>query len=141
MTEPRKRLVPSDANSAEVLGDLAAGEIVRCKIERPRNAKHHRLAFALMKEVYKNQKLYSTFEIMYDALKVATGHFDLFVLPGGEKVLRPRSLAWHLMDQTEFEHWWSKFLDVILNQILPATNKAALEKHIYDMLGERGPEK
>lgn len=133
-------LHPSDTASYEALSGMQDGEIVRCEISRPRNARHHRLAFALMKEVFKNQTMYSTFENMYDMLKYATGHFDMFVMPGGEKVIRPRSLAWHMMDQTEFQQWWDKFLDVILNKIIPATKRADLEKRIYEMLGERGPE-
>lgn len=132
-------LHPSDTNSYEVLNAMQNGELVRCEISRPRNARHHRLAFALMREVFKNQTMYSTFENMYDMLKYATGHFDMFVMPGGEKVIRPRSLAWHMMDQAEFEQWWDKFLDVILNKILPATKRADLEQRVYEMLGEVTP--
>lgn len=132
-------LAPSDMNSYDVVSAMTEGEVVRCEISRPRNARHHRLAFALLKEVYKNQQIYSTFENMYDAIKIATGLFDMFVLPGGERVFRTRSLAWHMMDQSEFNEWWDKFLNVILNHIIPATKRADLEQRVYEMLGETTP--
>ena len=132
-------LGPSDENSYNVLDKMQNGEIVRCEVSRPRNERHHRLAFKLMKEVYKNQNLYSTFETMYDAFKIATGHFDMFIMPSGEKVIRTRSLAWHMMDQTEFQQWWEKLLEFLTQKVIPSLNRKDLEQHVYEMLGGPTP--
>lgn len=138
------KLIGSDSHSEEFLATISNGEVVRCEIVRPRNERHHRLAFALMREVFKNQSMYATFQCFYDAIKMATGCFDTYYVQDFDGVYREtrrmRSLAWHMMDQTEFEEWWNKLLDVILKYILPATARADLEKRVYDMLGERGPE-
>lgn len=133
-------LHPSDSHSYDVLAAMPDKEVVRCEISRPRNRRHHNLAQALISEIYKNQTMFATRETMVDAIKIAIGHYDAFTNVLGKEVVRPRSIAWHMMDQTEFEEWWHKFLGVILTNILPHANNTELEKHIYHMLGERGPD-
>lgn len=132
-------LIATDTYAHEVLDGMPNMEIVRCEISRPRNRRHHNLAMGLLRIVFENQMEYATLETMLDHIKIIIGHYDAYTLKDGTKVAKLRSIAWHEMDQAEFEEWWDKFLVVILDSILPGTKRPDLEQRVYEMLGEITP--
>lgn len=132
-------LAASDDHSITILRGLKDGETVRCKINRPRNPRHHRLAWAMIGLIFKNQERFPTEEAMVDAIKYMTGHFDEIELPNGKRFHKLRSLSWEKMDQTQFKQWFDRFVQVTLEHIIPGLNKADFEREIYAMIGEKVP--
>ena len=136
-------LFPTDADSAEALEKIKSGEVVRCEIVRPRNARHHRLAMALLQEVFKHVQdfnTYPSFKIFYDNLKVGVGCCDWYKTPEGHEYAVPRSWAWHMMGQEEFQQNWDVVLKYITTRLLPGVSNADLEKRVYQILGGPWPE-
>lgn len=136
---PQNTLAASDAVGSEDISKIPLGEEVFVKITRPRNPRHHRLAFALLNVVFDAQDRYATLDGMLDAIKVAVGHCDERTTLDGKLFIVPRSISFSAMDQTAFKQFYDKMLKVVLENILPHTHKEDLEQQIYNILGERGP--
>lgn len=131
------RLGAYDALSAEAISNINLHEIVTASIRRPRNEKHHRKLFALLKVVFENQSLFATTEELLGALKLATGLFDTGKTIEGVPYARPKSISFAAMDQHRFEQWYDKAVNVILTKILPNTDRTDLEAQVLEILGEQ----
>jgi hypothetical protein len=131
-------LAPSDDNATVIVRALKDGETVHCKIRRPRNPKHHRLAMALLQLCFEHwgRDKFATYDGMYDDIKFKTGHFDIYEMPNGRAVIKFRSLAWEKMDQNSFRQWWDKLLDLVHKEIIPGVGKKEFEAEVYAMIGE-----
>ncbi len=128
-----------DAISAEAIAGIKAHETVTVSIRRSRNGKHHRKLFALLKIVFDNQTAFATTEQLLDALKLATGLFDIGKTVDGIPFTSPRSISFASMCQSEFEQWYDKAVEVILTKILPGVNRADLEAQVLEILGDYQP--
>lgn len=122
--------------SMEVIEAMKNGEIVTAKITRTRNGKHHRKFFVLIGEVFKNQERYPTMEHLLDAIKIATGHYEMIHITKTKQVYKPKSIAFANMDQAAFEQFYDKVVTLIVTKILPGTNRQDLEDRVMEILGE-----
>ncbi len=130
----------ADQLAIDALAKMQDGEVTHLKITRPRNVRHHRKAFALLNLVFEAQEQYATLEDMLDDIKIALGHCRIFYGMGGAQRIIPSSISFSAMDQTSFEEFYRRMVDLILTKILPHANRADLEQRIFEILGERGPE-
>lgn len=130
------KLGAADPISAEAIAGLKFGEALTAKIQRPRNPKHHRKLFALLKVVFDNQTTYATTEQLLEALKLATGLFETGLTVDRMPYVRPLSISFASMDQHSFNEFYDRAVDVILTKVLPNTDKADLEKQVLEILGE-----
>lgn len=136
-------LFPTDVVSDEVIGKIPQGVVVKCEIVRPRNERHHRLAMALLKKVFSTVQdfdTFPTFKIFYDHLKVNVGCCDWYTAPDGTRYAIPRSWAWHMMDQAEFQENWDVVMKYVTTVYLPGVDNAVLEQEVYEMLGGPTPQ-
>lgn len=134
-------LVAADQESAKVLEKMHEGESIHVKGSRQRNPGHHRKAFALLNEVYQSQTYYATLEDMLDDIKISIGHCKKVIsLQGGVVRYIPKSINWGSMDQTTFEQFYDKMVNFIISEIIPLTKSADLERRVYEILGEPGPQ-
>jgi hypothetical protein len=128
------KLVPADEASRAILSKIKTGDVVRVEVKRPRNTAHHRKFFALLNVVFENQEAYENPDHLLLALKYAVGHCDIVIAKDGSKMPIGRSIAFHKMNQAEFEAFYEKCLDVIAKHFLPGVETDALRAEVEGFL-------
>lgn len=130
-------LHPMDAAGEDALRKLKNGEDVQVEIKRPRNIKHHRKFFALVNLVFENQDHYQSVDHLLVALKVALGHCDTVILKNGGVGYIPKSIAFHKMDQSQFEEFYDRTCDIIAKHFLPGVTSDNLKAEVESLIGIR----
>lgn len=105
------------------------GEVIRVKLMKDRNPRHHRLFFALLRMVFKNQEKYLSQEALRFAVTIQAGWVDEIKLSGDKVALRPKSIAWGRMDQLEFKDYFAAALRAI-PELLPQFDGVDLEQEL-----------
>ena len=128
-------LIPETEADAIVLEKMAQGATWCFSVHRERNAKHHRKFFSLIRVVWDNlpEQLddhYPDIEHLRAEITMKAGHFTTFTTTKGERVYLPKSIAFDKMDQTEFDAFYSKVVDIILKHFLPVEREDLLDFHI-----------
>tara|TARA_R100000900_G_scaffold116787_3_gene91748 strand:- start:967 stop:1386 length:420 start_codon:yes stop_codon:yes gene_type:complete len=127
-------LVPSDEASQQALSRLKADGYVVAHISQPRNLKHHRLFYALMRKVFENQERFKTIDEMIIAIKVGIKHCDQYPLKNGNVCYIPKSISFEKMEQLEFNEFFDRAINLIIKDIIPNTDKKELLAEVYQML-------
>ena len=125
-------LIPETEEDAIVLEQMAQGETWCFSVHRERNAKHHRKFFSLIRVVWDNlpevmDDHYPDIEHLRAEITMKAGHFTTFTTTKGERVYLPKSIAFDKMDQTEFDAFYSKCVDIILKHFLPVEREDLLD--------------
>ena len=129
-------LIPSDTNADEWLATIGEGKEVTVTARKARNARQHKLLFALLRIVTDNSDQWPNAYALLDALKMATGHVDLIRGIGGQVIAKPASISYASMPQDRFSEWFKRALDIVARDILnTAPDDVAAE--VYAMIGER----
>lgn len=103
--------------------------ILSCK--QPRNIKHHRKLFSLVRAVVENSEVYETEEMALDAIKLAAGHVDWIPHPQtGELVPRPKSISFEAMDQVIFDEFYENAIRGVLRWIVPQMTRMDLDQAV-----------
>lgn len=123
-----------DAAGAEALADVPTDAIVRVDIRRPRNVRHHRKYWALLNAVFPHQSVYPTLESFAAAMKAAVGLAEPIRLPDGRIVLYTGSISFGSMDQTTFDQFYERVVQIILTRIVPGVSSTELERQVCDIL-------
>ena len=156
LIKSKNSLIPSDTHSQEAFDRIPDGEVVRCETSRPRNARHHRLAMALLREVVFPQvqdfSTFPDFETFYRQLKIGVGCCEWIeagadicdqtghvLIRKGDFYPVPLSWSWEMMDQTTFQETWDIVVKYITTRLLPAVKNEDLEQRVYEMLGGPTP--
>jgi hypothetical protein len=130
------RLTGADLRADEFLAGIKERSEVIVTIRRPRNPKHHRLAFAVMKKVVDNCDLWPSVEILLDDLKLATGHAELRINAfTGERQFKAKSINFAAMSQDEFRPWFDKVIDKLAGVL--GTESEALLAEVLAMVEPR----
>ena len=127
-------LRPDDVQAEEALRSVGQGEVVALVLKRPRNSKHHRKFFALLKLVYENQEHYESMDALLIALKVALGHCFPVILRTGQTAYVPKSISFAKMSQDEFEVFYEGVVKIVVTKFLPGVNREDLEAEIMTMV-------
>lgn len=124
----RKRLggllEPADDIGVAALQKWKAGDIVICDIRKPRNPDHHRLFMALLALAFDATERFENADALRAWLKCQVGHADYFPMKDrdcphcgstitGDLVAIPKSMSFSKMDQTEFDAFFDKCMDVL----------------------------
>lgn len=115
---------------------LRNGDTVLCTIRRPRNYEFHKKYFALLRLTYQNlpyliqqqMQIFSE-EDMLDCLKIDLGLYTT-VYHGGKRLVKTGSISFAKMDQSEFEQFFSRSVDIILQVYLRGTDRQALLEEV-----------
>ena len=121
------------ADGAE-MPHVKIGAVVKVKISQPRNAKHHRKFYALMNLVFQNQETYETLDDLVYAIKIATFHCKGYLKADGSTFYVPRSIAFHKMDQTQFNEFYDRVLRLICDRVIPGLGESDLKAEIESMV-------
>jgi hypothetical protein len=129
-----QKLAAADPVSLEALESIKLKETVTAVIRRSRNPGHHRKLFALLSIVFPHQRQYATTQDLLNALKVATGLFDVGKTIDGIPFMIPKSISFAAMSQTEFEQWYDRVVEIITTRIVPNVNSDDLEYQVQEIL-------
>lgn len=134
LIKEKGRLAAADPISEECLSKIKEGSTVAAAIRRQRNPAHHRKLWALLNAVWENQQTFATTQDLLQAIKIATGLFDTGKTVDGIPFIQPHSISFAAMDQTRFEQWYDKAIDVVLTKILPNVCREDLEMRVHEII-------
>lgn len=132
----RGRLVPVDAEGINLVNSIKAGQSVLAEVIRPRNIRHHRKLMALLNVVYPNTRYPNTYALL-SALKTYLGHYEVGVTKGGKEIAVLKSIAFHAMDQQEFEAFYEGCIQAISEHFLPGVTSEQLRAEVEEFLHPR----
>ena len=135
-------LLPVDAKGQLLLARIQPNQLVRVDIRRQRSNKHNRLFWALMETVHKNlphryDNVYPTVDSLVDAIKLEVGCFETVVTLAGEILRRPGSIAFHNMGQDDFNEFYNRVCDIVIEHFYPGMPTEDLKREIEQMTGIR----
>lgn len=129
--------MPYDPQSGEWAEKIKAGQVIRGKFTKMRNAAFHRKFFALLNLAYeywepgeidsKYGKPEKNFERFRKDLTILAGYYDTVINIKGEVRVEAKSISFASMDNDEFEKLYNAVLDVVLKRI-PVLSEMGREK-------------
>ena len=129
-------LVPMYGSDYDEKQRLKVGDTVLCSVKRPRNYELHKKYWALLRLTVTNlphliqqQMQIFTEEDMLDCLKVDLGLYTT-VWHGGKQIIKTGSISFAKMDESEFERFFQRSVDVILRIYLRGTDRQDLMEEI-----------
>jgi len=130
-------LRPADEAGCEALRKIANGKLVIVEVKQSRNLQHHKLFWALMTTVWENSdhSRYPTVEDFAGAVKICLGLRTRIELPNGTIGFIPGSIAFHKMDQGEFDKFYERVCDLIAEHFLPGVTSDELRNEVNLMIG------
>lgn len=141
-------LAPANDADSDALERVKTGEVVRCKIVRPRNIKFHRKFFALIEflfdiwsetvapRTYRGTPVMPNLNRFRRDLIILTGRYDATYNALGEVRLEAQSMSFANMGEAEFERLYSDVIQVALDRVLnrPDLDEGAVRAIVEDIL-------
>lgn len=126
-------LVPLYNSDLDMKRRLRVGSTVRCKVSIPRNYRHHKKFFALVRLTFDNlpEHLAKYWHIhnehdMLRRFKRDLGYFTSFINEYGEREIEYQSISFASMDQFEFDRFYNQCIDLVLHTYIPGINRIDL---------------
>lgn len=121
---------------------LKIGEIYKAKITIPRNIKHHRKFFAMLKTCWEYQseerraKMFqNSFDLFRQTVLLAAGISNRIWDVNGKKFIDiPKSISFSNMTQTEFDEVYNRCFDVLCSTFVSHVSRYELEANFYNFL-------
>lgn len=115
-------LIPVDDEGKEAIDGIGQGELVRVKITKARNLKHHKKFFSMLNLVLENQDKYPTQKHLLTAVKLEAGWYeDEAVDVNGKRSYLVKSISFAKMDQVEFDKFYEEAIAACC-RLLPHLN-------------------
>lgn len=125
-------LVPMYDSDFDEKKRLKDGETVMCSIRKPRNYEFHKKFFALVRLVFNNLPEHivrmlnvRSEEDMLDCFKLQLGLYRQ-VWHGRRPVIKLGSISFAAMDETEFQKFYNRCIDITLTTFLRGTTRQEL---------------
>ena len=141
---PTGALVPADSQSAEYLKKQKVGQGFKASVTRARNIKFHRKFFDLLKyafdrwepeeKFYKGKPVSKNFNQFRADITILAGYYETAVRMDGSIRVTPKSIAFHRMDEDEFEALYSAVIDVLLQRIFIDQTRDDVENVVNNIL-------
>lgn len=129
-------LVPMYDSDLEEKKRLKEGETVLCTIKKPRNYEFHKKFFALIRLTFENlpERIQQSCNIhneqdMLDCLKLDLGLYNI-VYHHHEPFVKLGSISFAKMDETEFQVFYNRCIDIILFNYLRGTDRETLLEEV-----------
>ena len=129
-------LVPMYDSDYEEKKRLKLGDKVLCTIKKPRNYEFHKKFFALVRIVFNNlpERLVRMLNVqseddMLDVFKLELGLYTL-VWHGRRPVTKLGSISFAAMDETEFQKFYNRCVDITLTTFLRGTCRQDLLEEV-----------
>lgn len=131
-----RALLPCTGHDYDIISKIPEDIDIICEVSIKRNVRYHRLFFAVMRTVFDNiperiaQEYHiSSVDTLVDRIKIDLGEFTTEDI-GGEKVLQLKSISFAKMDQSEFESFFNRAIDIISKKYLPGVTRELLLENI-----------
>lgn len=135
---------PADRISAELMDDIKPKEEFKAVIKKPRNLKFHKKLFALIGVAFsawtpgavkhKGIVIEKNRERFRKDVTITAGFHETVFNLKGELRLEAKSISFANMDELEFQELYSRFIDVILGNILSNYTKDDLDEQVRRVL-------
>ena len=115
---------PAHNSDYEIAKKVVPGDSITAKLSFPRNLKHHKKFFALIRYAYHHmseemQGKFPSEDALRLELTLQAGYWDKHYTIGGKEIVYPKSISFEKMDQVEFEKLYSAVLDVVIKWFVP----------------------
>lgn len=127
-------LVPMDADGRELVDAIKPDRPVMVEVRSPRNIRHHRMFFALLREVIDGGAWDGDEDTLRDALKIACGCVDTIIGLDGKAYFKPRSMAFQSMPQDEFAKFFDRAVFYVSTRLLGDPDWEALRDRIGEIV-------
>jgi hypothetical protein len=121
-------LYPSDFDEKR---KLKLGRDYKANIVLPRNLGFHKKFFALFNVAYQNTKLDMSEKAYRHYLTIKAGYFTAYTTPKGV-FYEPDSISFDSMEQDEFEVFYQRFLDKVVEEI--GATSEEIEKQLINFM-------
>jgi hypothetical protein len=105
-------LVADGDESSKAIKKIPNGEVIIVDYKPNRNYKFHKKLFGLLGVILENQQHYQNVDQILEMVKFKAGYFDTIVTHKGIMHFKTKSIAFENMDNSEFEQFFNKALDV-----------------------------
>ena len=122
-------LLPISKGDEQKIEDLKNDEIVGT-FRKPRNMAHHNKFWAMMRGVAKHTDY--TAEQLEKIVANCMGHCEFVTDKKGRTWAITKSIACEKMEQLEFEKFYQRTIDVLIQDILPDWTQGDVEKAAVD---------
>jgi hypothetical protein len=113
-------LVAADEEAMRKTRRWKAGDEMTVDVRKPRNLKHHRKFWILLKIVVENNEAFDSEEAVLYALKAALGRGKWVEIPKASRpMFIPESISFAAMDQDEFDNFYVAAVNAVLKHWLP----------------------
>ena len=132
----RGGLYPADAVAEAEFSKIKPMEMIMVTWRRPRNLAHHRKYWAMLGLVHESTAIsdqFPTTQKLHDAIKGALGYYTTIKLPDGKVFHKLDSIAFESMDQSSFEQFYERAVDVITDQLVPHMDRKDLAREVEAM--------
>ena len=110
-------LAPISDESVKAVSKIKIGDDVFMEFKPRRNMKFHKKYFALLNAVILNQEHYKTVDNLHEAIKFKGGYYETIIPLDASPFLKTKSIAFHSLDNQEFEEFYSVALDECLKLV------------------------
>jgi len=110
-------LVPVDDKSVEAVKKIKLGHSVFVEYKPRRNMKLHKKYYALLNAVILNQEHYKSVDNLHEAVKFRAGYYETIIPLEGEPFIKTKSIAFHSLDNMEFESFYNTAIDVCVELV------------------------
>lgn len=126
-------LWPSLPADLEIIKRWKPGMIIKAVVSRERNPAHSRKWWALIGAVLEHTD-YDDKDDFAEDIKLKLGHIqDYRVDYMNRVVVRTKSIAFHKMDQDEFNVFYDRTIDVLLNDFVEGWTEGHIEQALIEV--------
>ena len=129
-------LVPMYDSDYDEKKKLHEGETVMCSIRKPRNYEFHKKFFALVRMTFENlpERLVRMLSVRNEEDMLTVFKLDLGLFSTswhcGRNVVKLDSISFAKMDETEFQKFYDRCIDLVLSSYLRGTDKQSLIEEV-----------
>jgi hypothetical protein len=124
----------NDSDTQRRMKKIPLDTVVCVEYSQPRNLKEMRYYWAMCNLVSLNHATLKNKKQVDQALKILSGHADVFTIDG-RTVELPRSISFDDCEQDEWQEYLSRAKDAVLQHLLPGVQSSMIEDEIARMVG------
>lgn len=110
-------LVPIDDASVKAVSKIKEGYDIFCEYKPRRSMKFHKKYWALLNAVLINQEHYKSVDNIHESVKYRSGYYKTVIPLQGDPFIVTESIAFHSMDNAEFESFYNTAIDVCVELV------------------------
>ena len=123
-------LMPLDALAFDYCDKLKLGDVIKCKVSKPRNYKHLQKYWVMINVVFQEQSVFPAPEVLHGALKKALGYSTTYKLHDGSYYTHVGSISFAKMTQDQFDLFYKNAVNFVCKSVIPGLDDKDLEREL-----------